>query len=512
MISSATSADPYGDLIDADVDSHQQSQVPQQNTASDNQGYPAGLAPVGGKKATQDTVNTFLGPMPASMPSLQAGTPENKELLHQMLGWAVGAPGLGGAGLVESAIPFAKENAANIANYMQPGKAAEQFRGSLGQGTSAENIQNLSQQVQAAKEAATNEALIPKQQIYAQEGGSNIYKVNPEGLPEKNIPGLAEMIAPGEPYNAKNMAALSDALQSYRKTGDVGLFLDKSEDIFNIPELSEKAASRIEDVLSMPTKRDSSYFSDPNVDSYYANKGNLQQLHDAFEAKSTLNNYDPLQSALKARQRTLNERASQGTITDTGEAELNQLNKNIANLDADQTAFMQTLPENMQGLEKEFRTKYAINVAPYLDAPDVIQKLIEGRSGEVADSDIERTFSKATPEVKKILGDLGDPAKKNILYSALQRVQPGDAEGMAKLLLDLKRTKNFDSFISPEQEAWANNMLKRTSRVGLIKKALSSAGGAAAGGAVYGLPGAIIGGLAPVGYKGAKSIIHFIKK
>ena len=62
------------------------------------------------------------------------------------------------------------------------------------------------------------------------------------------------MIEPGNKFTKPKREALSKAIKEYRKTGKTESFLNKSEEIFNIPELSEKSASKIEDALLMPTK------------------------------------------------------------------------------------------------------------------------------------------------------------------------------------------------------------------------------------------------------------------
>lgn len=46
------------------------------------------------KNPESDTVDTFLGKMPRHVKSLEPGTPENKAMMEEMLGAAIGAPGL----------------------------------------------------------------------------------------------------------------------------------------------------------------------------------------------------------------------------------------------------------------------------------------------------------------------------------------------------------------------------------------------------------------------------------
>jgi hypothetical protein len=454
---------------------------------------------------------------------------QSPQQIKSMVNASAGAPGMAlegaaapllGIGSLSDVPGAAKAGLQNTSDYFNTGQEAEDFRNTLGQGTSKENIGELAKRTQFAKQSALQEALIPKEQIYSQEGKSDIYNVNQSQLPEGNMQQMGSMFDPGaNQFSPDKMDALSSALKQYRKSGDVGSFMDKSEDIFNVPDLPDSAASKIEDALSMPTKRDSAYFSDPNVDSFYGNKGNLQQLHDQFQDKPTLNNYDPLQSALKTRQRTLNSRYNNGTISDTGEAELNQLNSNITNLDSDSQNFMQTLPENMQNLEKDFRTKYATGAAQYENAPLTIRNLANPKNvDQVTSSQVGKAFTSMTPQTMKVLQDMGPSAGNNILYNALQKVQPGDAEGLANSILDLKRTKGYDQFVTPDQEQWANNMLSHIGTIGKIKNVLKTGlgavGGYQAGSSlgIGGLTGAAIGGTLAHAPTLAKYLVNKIKK
>lgn len=402
--------------------------------------------------------------------------------------------------------------ARNISDYMHPERGAERFRSSLGQGTASENIAELGQRVKFGKGSATEEALAPKREIYAQQGKSDIYQTPESALPEGNIGQVAGMFDREANPKQPQMDALKDALKEYRASpkldksgkqindsGDMHAFIEKGEEILGTPGLSESQTARIEDALSIPTGRNSKYLSGKDVDQYYSSNGNIDHLHEQFSKKPTLKNYDELQSALKKRERALASRERAGSLGDRAEAELGQLRKNISNLDADASSFMKTLPENLQGLEKEFRTKYATGVGKYTDAGEgarnIIRKLYKGKASEVTSAQIDRVFSHPTEQVKQILQDIGPEGGKNILYNALRSVKPGDAEAMANTVLELKRTKGFDQFVTPEMEEWANKMLKQVRVSGRIRHVIRVGSGAAAGGILgHGVGGAVLGG------------------
>jgi|GEM_PF-5175662 hypothetical protein len=460
-----------------------------------------------------EMVDTFLGKMPRHMPQFQPGTPENKKMLDEMIGAAAGGPGMK---LLGEGAAMAKPIIAKGINYFRPsqaGKAAEEFRGTLGEGTSTENINELGKRVQMGKESAKQEALIPKNELYSQEGKTNIFDVNKANLPEGNLPKIAHMVEPGAEFGESQSAALAKALKDYRKTGSVDSFLEKSEDIFNIPELSEKAASKIEDALLMPTKRNSAYFGEEGVTDMYGSRGKLLQLHNAFEDTPNLANYDALQSALGKRIRTLESRVKAKTIDDAGEAKLEALSANRQNLLSDKENFMQTLPDKMQNLETEFRTKYAKNVAPYEEAGTTIKKLLDPkRINEVTPEQVTKTFGRPNVNTQKILQDIGPSGARNVLYNALMKVPEGDAEGMAKTILDLKQTKGFDKIVSSDMEAWANKMLKRSKYANFASKHAKTLTGALGGGLMGGVPGAIAGGMLMNAPKGMEMLSKYLKR
>lgn len=462
-------------------------------------------------------VDTFLGKMPKNIPEFNYGSPENKELMSQMINALMGDPGMKMAGeAISMAKPFVEKGASKIMDYMIPGREAEKFRSTLGQGTSKQNIEEISKRAKFAKQSTKEEALIPEGKLYSQEGKSDVYKINPQELPEGNLEKFSGMIEEGGNFNENQIEALSKALKDYRKKGNIDSFLDKSEEIFNIPELNEKAADRIEDVLSMPTARESKYFSDEDVASPYSRKGKTITLHNEYESNPTMDNYKDLRSAIAKEMRKFKKRSD---TSDVAAEKYDQLKINMENLDKDSNKFIETLPQNLQNLDKEFRQKYTEYAKTYEKQEDkeigpslTLRRLAEGRHDLVDDNKIVKLFSHPTAADQKAILDMGEGAARNAIYSALQRVQHGDAEGMAKTLLDLKQKKGFDRIITPKMEDWANNMIKQTKRAALIKKSMGVVGGGVAGGLMGGPMGAAIGASLPWAKEAAKMIGSRFKK
>lgn len=257
-------------------------------------------------------------------------------------------------------------------------------------------------------------------------------------------------------------------------------------------------------------KPDSSYLNNRFVEEPYSSNGKLQSLHETYKDDPKLNTYDPLQSALKKELRKQQKSASAGS--DIASQKVNQLTENIKNLDSDAKKFLETLPDKYKNLDLDWRTKYATGVPKYEEAGPTIRKLSSGDWQELSPQKVINSFVYDNKKTKEVLKDLGPSAGKNILYLALQKVQPNDAEGLAKAILDLKRTKGFDKFITPEIEEAAIKLQKQARYSSGIKNALKATGGAAMGGMIGGPLGAVAGAALPFGKEAFQIALKKYKK
>ena len=82
---------------------------------------------------------------------------------------------------------------------------------------------------------------------------------------------------------------------------------------------------------------------------------------------------------------------------------MESLKTNKDRLVSDKEDFMKTLPDKMQNLETEFRTKYATGVGKYESAHPAMRKLAEGRANEVSGAQISKLFTNPTKETLQIL-------------------------------------------------------------------------------------------------------------
>src|ERR1700691_1735704 len=120
------------------------------------------------KPENENMVSTLFGSMKRQSPKEIQEQYLNEEsmsrALHQMSGLTNPMALVGRTtGFGASMLPQAFGGAKKIHKELNPGHKAEEFRETLGKGTSTENIASLGQDVQAAKQSRLQEALKPKE-------------------------------------------------------------------------------------------------------------------------------------------------------------------------------------------------------------------------------------------------------------------------------------------------------------------------------------------------------------
>lgn len=354
--------------------------------------------------------------------------------------------------------------------------AKQKKQGLTGSATESENIENLAKRVQFAEKTGKAEALPLREEIYSKEGQSNIYQVKKEELPEGNLEKFAYIIEPGTKKTESQIKALQNAIrdfrsgkideaelklpETYRKRGGQTNFSEKIGDIFGIDEFDPKITEKIEDIISLPTSRGSHYFSNNKALKLY--DADLKELHLKYRNNPTLENYDELQSALKTERRALN---SQGKIDRKAYRQSKLFDRTISNLDADKEAFMQTLPENLRNVEKEYRTKWAQGPAKYSSEAELtLQRLASGKQGKlnkVTGKNVIDLFTKPDENTMAVIQELGPSVGRHVVYSAINKLKPDQYNEMANTILDLSTKRGFEGFITKDLKDWANRVLKR---------------------------------------------------
>jgi len=134
----------------------------------------------------------------------------------------------------------------------------------------------------------------------------------------------------------------------------------------------------------------------------------------------------------------------------------------------DQDDFFKTLSPDKQNLYKDFRIKWARDVEKYNKASSkvakskVIRNLSEGNFEEVSSKDIENAFKNPGTKTQRILEDIGKSGINNIVYNSLLGLPKGDANALAKAIINARNTKGLSKYFTKEHEDFANNLLKRS--------------------------------------------------
>lgn len=475
-----------------------------------------GVNPLEGMESKKqiEMVNTFLGELPKD-PNVIIPWKDPKFIHHIINEVASNLTPMGEISAIakggKDIYSLGEKGAKAAKEYLDVGKKSEKFIKELGEGaeTVEQNIAKLSEKMKPIVALKKEEALIPKKEVMGEVGKENIFTYGPKELPnaakiaqvfEKDVANITE----------QQSKALQKELEKYYKHGDVEKLVTKGEKIFGHEGLSEKEISKIESLLPWGRPKESAYLSKPNLTKYY-DEG-LKEYHQAFERNRSFMTADKLISELKKEQRMLISRQKAKTLDTRGDAKLSAISKNIDNLIKDMEKFTNELPIHLQGKYQEFLNKWREGVS-HFESSETTSALSRGEPSGVKPSEIASTFAHPDKNILKIIRDMGDPLKKHIVANELLKLDPKNAKKIAQTILDMKKHKGYEHYITPEMEKWAKDMLKHVKRATLIKEGIGSSLGATALGLFTGSPyGAIVGAALPMGRKPLVNMYEALKR
>lgn len=513
----------FKDLIDTPVFKSQNS-VPASQSASQD----SGNISVG---AQGDMINTMFGKMP-SMNAQQAhqNLMDTTQAGIKAMPWALGGPGMAIEGaatpLINEAATGAKNLASKAYDYLHPEQKAQDFMSNLGQGsqTVQENTGALAQDIKGSYDTNKAAALAKKQDVMNQVGKEKIYDVDESQLPEGNLDKVVKIIDPDIARTANfskpgefesQMKALSKALKDYRagkvdkELGGEPLdsFISKAEDIFNVPELSDQSASKIEDMLSFPTKRDSAYLNNDAPDLF---KGKLKDIHDTFTDNPTFKNSDRLQSSLGKKIGEYMKRSARGNLNDDEINNLESFKSARDDLRGDQNNFLQDFSPETKSMYDDYMSQWRENVTPYESTRTLRDITRRGQTEGVSPGKLGTVFKQSSPVAQKITGDIGEQGSNRVLFNQLMKSNTGNPQDLATAVMNAKMKGGFQGYITPEMEEFAQGLIKQSKRAEAMKTGMATGAGAI-GGSLFGAP--ILGGA--VGYglrKGTPLLAKYLSK
>lgn len=275
-----------------------------------------------------------------------------------------------------------------------------------------------------------------------------------------------------------------DALQSLRKAQD----LVGEKDIYGgYPKGFEEYAPK-------------NYKPEHEANGYYKS-AEILEPHQEFVENPTFNNAYQLRKRLNARIGKLQNLVNEGKdIGLSGGEELGALVKRRNQLDSDINNFFNKNPE-AKGHYDLFNTKWRENVSPYTSSTLLSSISKNPNFKGLTQSDIRGIFSNPTNEASKILGDIGEAGRGNVLFNEIQKINPKVAGDLAEKLLELRKTGGYQETISPEMKGLADNLAARSLWRERAAKGALTAGGAGLGELFGGPFGALVGGAIGAGAK-----------
>lgn len=394
--------------------------------------------------------------------------------------------GRGGAAIEGSALaalPFAfpkmigmAKNA--LAKYSSPEKTSENFIAKLGQKdaeggvkTQTENIKELSQRMRYGQKTAKEEALIPKREVMAESGKETLF---PSQVKGKELTHETSSIFAEHPKDItpERTAKYEKALKEYYKDGDMDSLIEKGEEIFEHPGLSEKDIMKLDEALIPEKPVKGEYLKIKNNDEHY--KGSIKDAHESYVENPTFKNSDTLRSRLFKRINELNsEKKRIGSLSDNKDRELESLTKNRNAIIKDQDKLISTFSPENRGKYGKYNKTWREDVRAYEDAGTTIKNMKNGFLDKITPQKITNAFAfpELKPQMQKVLKDIGPEGVKNIIYNELGRAK--DAKHALSIMENLERTKGFGQYMTPELRAHAANLRKQLRNKNFGLKALN---------------------------------------
>jgi hypothetical protein len=391
----------------------------------------------------------------------------------------------------------------SLAKHFMPETSGEEFRATLGQGTSEQNIEELARRIQLGEKVNKADALSHSDIVDNAVGKANIENVPSHALPEGNLEEVAKIFNKDQDYFDSNaIKELSKALSKFRKTGDVDSFIETGEDIFKpSQELTKKDYSTLEDMLSIPTKRETKYIN--NVDEYMDYYSpTLKKYHNEYVNKPTYKNSRDLQIKLNKEMSPLLRQAGKDNLDNAGREKLDALKYAESLIKHDQDSFLEYFDPALKQQNEIFRQKWSENVKPYHSSDLLTRITKQDRTSGIEPSELDREFGFPDKEAQKIAEDIGPSGTGNILYNQLQKVKPNDVEGLIEALQEAERTQGYGRYIDSGMKETSKQIQKQMKNKNIGLSALAAALGAAGGG----IPGAMAGGGSILAYKYATPI------
>ncbi len=376
-----------------------------------------------------DTVNTFLGKMPADIPSLDSGTPENKAMIGEMLGVALGGPGkvmLSGLkneynSLKNWAFPQAPQLSENVMST--PYKPTSTW-GSM------ENTEFSNTPIPLPA-SLTQEVTSASPEDHAQSLMQNISKGE---RPEEAGQNLAANIK-STYANVKSKAQIPYNDIFDKTTVDGNTVGDAP--IFQHPD-PLTGVQRQGDYADLIGNRKNPF-----------NDSNLDALHKDLIKNPSIDNAHALQSDLGGEIAYMQKQRDMGNLDDSGISKLNFYTS------ARQALFNDAgnaLDKIQPGLSDEYNAatqNWKNEVIPYHTDKD-LRDIAQGKIQNPTTTQINGIFKNPESQMNKVVNDLGQDSKDRIAYLGMGKLPEENSPSQLMNAKTSLEKKGLNSYLSPE--------------------------------------------------------------
>jgi hypothetical protein len=394
-----------------------------------------------------------------------------------------GRPGAAIEGVALGALPFAFPKILGVAknalnDLFGAEKTTKNFLKDLSSGKSiTDNMKDLSQRLREGQNTAKEAALIPKREVMAESGDERIF---PSQVKGKEVTNKTASIFSDHPDNITpdKIAQHEKALKQYYKDGDIDALIEKGEDTFNHPGLSEKDIAALDQALIPEKAVKGEYLKIKNAEEHYSDL--IQEAHDAYSKNPTFRNSDVLRSRLFKRINELNkEKKRVGALSDNKDRELAALTKSRSAIIKDQDNLIKTFSPENKGKYGKFNQTWREDVRAYEEAGSTIKNLKNGYLQTITPAKITNAFAfpELKPELQRILKHIGPEGVNNIVFNELGRTT--NAKAAIRLIENLERNKGFSSYITPEIRNFYNTAKRQLRNKNMLKVGSGIAGAGA---------------------------------
>ncbi|MHB1222321.1 MAG: hypothetical protein ACYC0J_10030 [Gammaproteobacteria bacterium] len=338
-----------------------------------------------------------------------------------------------------------------VIDKARPAKYSRELMNDLGGLANSEvNAERVATDINKSAQAQKEDALSHQKNVMGQVGKSKINASSRNELPEGNLDKVIKAFGYNpEDIHPEDVSEITSSLKSFRKHNDMDRFIDEVGESLGPKEITEKQQQNIKNMLEVPIEKDLNYLAKDNMKNTEYYNGKLEDIHDSFVKNPTFKNAHELESQLGYRERELTKLSKKGTLDRAGGIELQAISKSKKALKSDMADVIGKLPEDLQQDWNLFKKKYRENYTPY-ESTIPLAKISKGETVGTRPETLKKIFSYPNEKSQKILADLPEETKKNILYNELTDIDPSDARSVVELLDKLEQEKGYAKLFTPE--------------------------------------------------------------